>query len=312
MENNFTKIQALLEQKAELKARLNLIPYDGAVEIKEVSGKKYIYIRKREIGKKKSDYVGVYSDELYSVLLKSVKDAKELKKSIRAIEKELAKCGYTAEELPANVVINIDFARCNIKSIIYDQAVLEGVGTTFPDTEIILDNGKVNNVSAEDVQKILNLKHAWEFILDKDIILSPTNYYMCQYIAKLVNEGFYFDGGRIRAVPVSIGGSSYVPPLPQESDVKRDIEEIEKGKDATGVAIELVLYIMKTQVFNDGNKRTAIIFANHYLISHGAGLIVVPENLTGEFKKLLVDYYEGIDEEKIRTFLREKCLRKVN
>lgn len=310
MENNFEIIQELLRTKAEYQARLNLIPYDGVVEIKEVSDKKYLYIRKREAGRKTSIYVGPYSEELHQVLLKSIKDAREIKKAIRDIEKQLASYGYSHDELSANVVLNIDFARANMKSIIYDQAVLEGVATTFPDTELIIDNGKVNNVSAEDVQKILNLKHAWEFVLDKDVILSETNYYVCQYIARLVNEGFYQQGGRIRAVPVTIGGSSYVPPIPIEHQVKEDIDNIIKSSDdVVQVAIELALYVMKTQIFNDGNKRTAIIFANHYLISHAGGLMVVPQNLVPEYKKMLVKYYEGRDEEAIKSFMREKCLK---
>lgn len=310
MENNFEMIQELLRTKAEYQARLNLIPYDGVVEIKEVSDKKYLYIRKREAGRKTSTYVGPYSEELHQVLLKSIKDAREIKKAIRDIEKQLASYGYSHDELSANVVLNIDFARANMKSIIYDQAVLEGVATTFPDTELIIDNGKVNNVSAEDVQKILNLKHAWEFVLDKDVILSETNYYVCQYIARLVNEGFYQQGGRIRAVPVTIGGTSYVPPIPIEHQVKEDIDNIIKSSDdVVQVAIELALYVMKTQIFNDGNKRTAIIFANHYLISHAGGLMVVPQNLVPEYKKMLVKYYEGRDEEAIKSFMREKCLK---
>lgn len=310
MENNFEMIQELLRTKAEYQARLNLIPYDGVVEIKEVSDKKYLYIRKREAGRKTSTYVGPYSGELHQVLLKSIKDAREIKKAIRDIEKQLASYGYSHDELSANVVLNIDFARSNMKSIIYDQAVLEGVATTFPDTELIIDNGKVNNVSAEDVQKILNLKHAWEFVLDKDVILSETNYYVCQYIARLVNEGFYQQGGRIRAVPVTIGGTSYIPPIPIEHQVKEDIDNIIKSSDdVVQVAIELALYVMKTQIFNDGNKRTAIIFANHYLISHAGGLMVVPQNLVPEYKKMLVKYYEGRDEEAIKSFMREKCLK---
>ncbi len=313
MENSFEKVQDLLRTKAELQARLNLIPYDGAVEVKEVSGKKYLYIRKKEMGRRTSTYVGPYSDELYQVLLKSVKDAKAIKKSIRATEKELAICGYTQEELDLMVVLNMDFVRANMKSIIYDQAVLEGVGTTFPDTELIIENGKVNNVSAEDVQKILNLKHAWEFVLDKDVIQAKTNYYVCQYIAKFVNEGFYQEGGRIRGVPVTIGGSTYIPPLPIEYIVKEDIDNIiSSSEDPVAIAIELALYVMKTQIFNDGNKRTAIIFANHYLIAHGSGLMVVPESLVQEFKKLLVQYYEDTDLESIKIFLREKCLKQLN
>lgn len=124
--------------------------------------------------------------------------------------------GYKDEELSERVILNLEFARSNIKKIIYDQAVLEGVATTFPDTEAILENGVVNNVKAEDVQKIINLKHAWQFILNKDVIQSRSDYYLASYIAKLVNEGLLAipNGGQIRNVPVAIGGSTYIPPIP--------------------------------------------------------------------------------------------------
>ena len=64
---------------------------------------------------------------------------------------------------------------------------------------------------------------------------------------------------------------------------------------------------MKTQVFIDGNKRAAVIFANHYLIAHGQGFLVIPEAHVPEFKKLLIDYYEGADSEIITSFLKEHC-----
>lgn len=169
----------------------------------------------------------------------------------------------------------------------------------------------INNVSATDVQKILNLKHAWEFILDKDVIQAPTNYYVSQYIARLVNEDFYQDGGRIRSVPVRIGGSSYIPPLPIELVVKEAIDRIvSPGMNAIDIAIELALFVTKTQIFNDGNKRTAVIFANHYLIAHGGGILVILESNVPEFKKLLLDYYEDKDSVSIKQFLRETCWMK--
>ena len=90
------------------------------------------------------------------------------------------------------------------------QAILEGVATTYPQTETVIENGIVSGMKASDVQKILNLKHAWEFILDKDVLSYGTNYDILCHIAKLVNEGFYTDGGRIRGVPVTIGGTGYV------------------------------------------------------------------------------------------------------
>lgn len=308
MSANYSEIQELLQQRAEIQARISLIPYAGNPEIKEQSGSKYLYMRKRVAGKLTSTYVDVYSDELYQLLLRDAKELRDLNKAIRKINKELVSLGYEDKELSARVMQNLDFARTNMKSNIYDQAVLEGVATSFPQTEDIIENGKVNGVSATDVQKILNLKHAWEFILDRDIIQSESNYYMLCHIAKLVNEGFFYDGGHIRGIPVKIGGTSYVPPLPIESVVIERIDEIRKQeKEPIDIAIELCLYCMKTQVFKDGNKRASVIFANHYLIAHGRGFIVIPEKDVPEFKRLLVAYYEGESIEIISSFMKEKC-----
>ena len=312
MDNTFDTIQQLLQEKADYQARLNLIPYDGTPEIKENNSGRYLYIRKRVNGKLTSTYVDVYSDDLYQLLLRNAKEARELKKQIRRVDKELAAKGYVGDELPSDVVLNLDFARANMKANIYDQAVLEGVATTFPQTEEIIENGTVNGMTTDDVLKVLNLKHAWEFILDKDVIAADSNYYLLCHIAKLVNEGFFYDGGRIRGVPVSIGGTSYVPPIPIESQVIEQINSIlNSRKDAIDVAIELCMYCMRTQVFLDGNKRASVIFANHYLIAHGLGLIEIPEEYVPEFKKLLVTYYETADIKKISKFLKEKCWRKT-
>lgn len=310
MNNNYAQIQELLHQKADIQARLNLLPYDGSPEIKEHDGKKYLYIRKRVGSRLSSTYVDVYSDELYQMLLRNARDAREFKKTIRRLDKELALLGYSDTELSPRVQSNLDFARINMKSNIYDQAILEGVATTFPQTEDIIENGMVNGMTATDVQKILNLKHAWEFILDRDVIGYPTDYSILCHIAKLVNEGFFMDGGRIRGVPVRIGGTSYVPPLPMESVVKENLDAILKAElPSDEKAIRLCLYCMKAQVFNDGNKRASVIFANHYLISQGGGMLIIPEKNVPAFKVLLVAYYEDKDGGELVRFMKEHCLK---
>lgn len=322
MAAKYDDVQELLRKKADLNARLSLLAYDGTPEIKNRGDGKYLYTRKRVSGKLTSTYVGVYSDDLYNLLLRNASESRQLRKELRAVVRQLANAGYSNSELSADLANNIAFARANLKANIYDQAVLEGVATTFPQTEEIIDNGKVYGVSASDVQKILNLKHAWEFILDEDVVLSRSDYYMLSHIARLVNKGFFLDGGRIRGVPVAIGGSTYIPPIPNEIDVKEKIRNIVEGqedsehaegsvgrKEPIDIAIELCVYCMKSQIFLDGNKRASVIFANHYLISHGKGLLVIPEHKVPEFKKLLVEYYEGEDLQVIASFMREYCWR---
>ena len=61
---------------------------------------------------------------------------------------------------------------------------------------------------------------------------------------------------------------------------------------------------MKTQIYNDGNKRTAVVYANHYLISKGQGLLVIDYSKVDNFKKHLVNYYENKDLTSIKSFLK--------
>ena len=307
--SEFEQIQELLHQKADIQARIHLLPYDGTPEVKRQGDKQYLYVRKRVGSRNTSTYVDIYSETLHQLLLKNARERRELEKNLRQINRKLLELGYTEEDIDPQVQKNLDFARANMKSNIYDQAVLEGVATSFPQTEEIIDNGIVTGMSADDVQKILNLKHAWEFILDKDVIRSKSDYYLLCHIAKLVNEGFFTNGGRIRGVPVTIGGCSYIPPLPIETDVKAKIDDIiaDSQVDVVDIAIRLCLYCMKTQIFLDGNKRTSVIFANHYLISKGQGFLVIPEKAVPEFKKLLVEYYESDNLTEISAFMKQHC-----
>ena len=305
------EIMDILQNKQILEHKLETLIY-GSVEIREKDNKKYIYVHYREDGISLTKYVGEYSEELYNLILNNSIEAKKIKKELRDISKKLKELNYKETELDSKVELNIDFAKRHLVDTIYKQAILEGVATTFADTENIIEGGKVNNMTSEDIMKIVNLKHAWEFILNKNIILSETNFNLLCQINKFVEEGFYYSAGKIRSVPVTIGGTKWTPSLPIESIIKEELEDIlKKDIDDIDKAIELLLYIMKKQIFIDGNKRTAIIFINHYLISKGKGIIVIPAEQTEEFKKLLIEYYEGKIETEIKKFIKEKCYMSI-
>lgn len=65
----YSEIQELLRNRADLNTRLNLMPYDGTPEIKIRGDGKYLYVRKRVAGKQTSTYVGAYTEELHNLLL---------------------------------------------------------------------------------------------------------------------------------------------------------------------------------------------------------------------------------------------------
>ena len=305
------EIMNLLQSKQVFEHELQSLSY-GSVEIRENNSNKYIYVHYREDGVALTKYVGEDSDELYNLILNNSIKAKQLKKQIKEITKKLKQFNYIEEELSEKVEQNIDFAKRHLVDTIYKQAILEGVATTFADTESIIEGGKVNNMTSEDIIKIVNLKHAWEFILNKNVVLSDTNFALLCEINKMVEEGFYYTAGKVRNTPVTIGGTTWKPDLPIESVIREELEEIlSKELNDIDKAIELLLYTMKKQVFIDGNKRTAVIYSNHYLISKGKGIIAIPAELTEEFKDLLIPYYEGRDEKEIKKFIKEQCYMRI-
>lgn len=305
------QILELINQKQFEEVELNKLIY-GSIEIREKDNSRYIYTHTKEDGLQLTKYIGEYSDDLYNLILKNNIKAKEIKKAIRSIEKKLKELNYIDEQLPIEVAKNIDFAKKHLADTIYKQAILEGVATTLSDTESIIEGGKVNNMSSEDIMKVINLKHAWEFILNKNVIMSKSDYNVLCTINKLVEEGFYYSTGVLRTTPVKIGGTNWTPEIPIESKIKEELNDIlETPQDEIEKAIQLLLYTVKKQMFLDGNKRTSVIYANHYLIGKAKGMIVIPVEKIAQYKTLLIKYYETNDETEIKKFLMEECYIKI-
>ena len=303
-------IASLIYEQESLSARIENTVH-GTPEIRVVGEKKFLYVHYRMGGRARTKYLGEYTGELHNLVLENNALVKEYKKRLREVRKALGALQYSPRALDERVKVNIDLARRNLVDSVYKQAKLEGVATTYSDTETIVNGGKVKDMTATDVSKVVNLKRAWEFILGEGVIACPTSYPILCQINEIVEEGLSYSAGRLRSVPVTIGGSTYLPPLPFESQVKEALQSLLAEEcDDEDKAIELMLYVMKKQLFIDGNKRTAVIFANHWLIGHGKGLIVIPAESVEEYKGLLIRYYET-DDPAIKTFLKEKCLTKT-
>ena len=300
-------ILELTSEKELISSRLEKMIF-GTIDIRENENKKYIYVQTTIDRIKRNKYVGEYSNELYNLILENNQVAKQLKKRIKEINKELDSINYESHDLSDKVNLNISLARRNMADSIYKQAMLEGVTTTYSDTETIINGGKVNNMTVSDIGKVVNLKRAWEFILSNGVISYPTNYVVLCEINQIVEDGFSLFAGRLRSVPVSVGGSSYIPPLPIENIIKEELQNIlNSDLSIIDKTIELLLFVSKKQLFLDGNKRTAVIFANHFLISNAGGIIVIPVEKIDKYKKLLIEYYESKNND-IKDFLKNECI----
>lgn len=201
---------------------------------------------------------------------------------------------------------NLFLAKKVLVSNIYNSARLEGINTTYPDTKTILEGVNVPTLKLDEINCILNLRDAWNYVLtniDNEINLD----FICK-VNSYVSRNESLEWGVLRNGKVGINGVDYIPDIPIKEDVINNINKILQEENVTEKAIDLMLYIMRSQVFWDGNKRTSMIIANKILIENGCGIITVKEENINEFNILLTQYYNTNNKNKIVEFLYEKCI----
>ena len=205
---------------------------------------------------------------------------------------------------------NIFFAKRNIVDLIYKSARLEGLAVTFPDTYAVVSGGVISGMSLEDALIINNLKHAWQFVLST--IDCPMNLaYVCQ-IHKTVGESLAgYNAGFLRnqVIHVTMGDEEpFTPDLLAEADARDEIARLLEIPGTTGRAISLMLHLMRRQMFNDGNKRVAMLAANQVMIGGGAGVISVPPSRLSAFIGHLVAFNKSNDMRQAGRFVYEYCI----
>ena len=189
---------------------------------------------------------------------------------------------------------NVFVAKRNIVDYIWKSANLEGIGVTYPETQAIYDGGIVNGLTVDKIIAINNLKYAWQFILENDE--KTYDFKTLCYIHKLTCDKLVLDQnlGKLRLTPVNIGGTSWKPDFPIESQIKEELERLldQPQKTKTEIAIEVMLWVMRKQMFIDGNKRVAMLFANKIMIDEGCGIITISQENQPVFFEKLIKFYE--------------------
>lgn len=202
---------------------------------------------------------------------------------------------------------NIFLAKRNIVDSLWKSANLEGIAITFPETQKIYDGGNIAHLRVDEIVTINNLKHAWQFLLST--VESETDYRYIASMHSLVGSNLIETPGKLRIYEVSMSGTKWKPELPSLEKLENLLKEIEKIECETEKSIILMCKLMKMQLFNDGNKRTAMLIANHELIKTGRGIVSISEENKVAFGEKLIAYYE--QEEKIANlvdFIYDKCL----
>ena len=205
---------------------------------------------------------------------------------------------------------NVFVAKRNIVDYIWKSANLEGIGVTYPETQAIYDGGIVNGLTVDKIIAINNLKYSWQFILENGEM--DYDFKMLCHLHKLTCDKLVLDQnlGRLRTTPVNIGGTSWKPQFPIESQIKEELVTLlnQPEKTKTEIAIEIMLWIMRRQMFIDGNKRVGMLFANKIMIDNGCGIITISQENQPTFFEKLIKFYVSGDNTDLKQWIYETSI----
>lgn len=207
---------------------------------------------------------------------------------------------------------NIFSAKRILVDSVYKQANLEGIAVTYAQTNSILNNVNVSELSPKDINKICCLRDCWKYVLEN--LDAPID---LGYIEKIHEIVARFDVdfrylGVPRTSEVLISGTKWRPEIPNFENVHNGLMEHLKNPNITDRALRTGLWLMRVQPFQDGNKRVGSFIINRILIENGKGLFNVPVERDGEFKEKLVEYYETDDPFGIIEYCSLECIEGVN
>ena len=210
--------------------------------------------------------------------------------------------------------MNLERARLLIDKYIvdyvYNAARVEGVNTKYLDTKLLVEDGIDPKLDSDKISVLKNLKDAYKALKDEDFLSQQIDIFALKSVNQIINgRGVIHEAGLLRKDEVYITNCKYIPEIPVEFEIANMIRDItEQDKPVLDKGIELYLYIMRVQPFIDGNKRTANVFANLYLLQHDSAIISVHADDKKQFLSKLSRFYETNDPEKLSKFIKEKAL----
>lgn len=207
--------------------------------------------------------------------------------------------------------INRRYAKKNLTRLVYTNSRFEGLNTTLPQTQTIIDGLGVEGVSIDDINTIVQLKRGWQFVINSD---EPLTLEFEEKVNGIVAINDSLDPGNLRTGNglVNTEDGDFVPPLVNKQAEKKFIDKILKSDaSTTDKALTLMYHNMRGQIFWDGNKRTATLIANKLMIDNGAGLINVPLDKWGRWNTLISQFYQTNDMTKLKQWTYENGIQGV-
>lgn len=210
---------------------------------------------------------------------------------------------------------NRRFAKKNLVRLVFTNSRFEGLNTTLPQTQTIIDGMSAAGVSIDDTNVIVQLKRGWQYVIRENKTLSLN---IEQNINLLVARYDSLDPGSFRTGNVAVelgngkGKGEWQPPeLNLETEKLFFTDLMKKSTSITDKAMTLMYHNMRNQLFWDGNKRTATLAANKLMIDHGAGLINIPLDKWDRWNELISNFYLSGNMRELKDWTYENGIQGV-
>lgn len=204
---------------------------------------------------------------------------------------------------------NIDncvfMAKRMLTDSVWKSANIEGLGTSYPNTECIL-NGIPVNTTWEESTFITNMSRAWRFILENIGVKNDLLY--LRSLHEICCKMLVRSAGELRTRTVRIGGCTYIPEIPVIDNVYNSLNSIDNIQKPIDKAMVMFCYLTRSQLFWDGNKRMAQLMTNKILIENGIGILNFKIDLIPDLMNHLVKFYESNDAYELCRFIFNDCI----
>ncbi len=194
--------------------------------------------------------------------------------------------------------------------LVYNMTKLEGNPYTYSEVKTLLDGITVGGRKLSDQEQVLRVSHAWEELRSQisrnTFTLTKENFI---HFNQIVAENEALMVGSFRTGQVYIAGvEKYTPPKAEYLDdiftqMLNDFHQLDLN--TRDKAFWLFLQCARHQFFYDGNKRTAQLMMNGFLLTNGLAVVSIPARLKRSYDRKMTRFYDTNKMEPMMNFLRK-------
>lgn len=179
--------------------------------------------------------------------------------------------------------------------LVYNMTKLEGNPYTYSEVKTLLDGITVGGRKLSDQEQVLRVSHAWEELRSQisrnTFTLTKENFI---HFNQIVAENEALMVGSFRT------GQVYDDIFTQMLNDFHQLDLNTRDK-----AFWLFLQCARHQFFYDGNKRTAQLMMNGFLLTNGLAVVSIPARLKRSYDRKMTRFYDTNKMEPMMNFLRK-------